>query len=163
MASVVADITATASPIAETEALFKTSFLRDGSSGKSFAIVQANESVTALSYAVYERNGDVFSSGHFEGSINASAPTFSFTITKGSKYWVIAHINNELSAVHFEVDPNKRRLGVGAGKKRAAAPDSAPADPAAPAAAASTSAAADADKAPAAPAADKPRSKKIKA
>lgn len=158
MAAIVADIPATIA--SETEALFKTSFLRDGSSGKSFAIVQAAESVQTLSYIVYERSAEAFSTKSFAGQVEADAPTFSFTITRGSKYWVVVDINNSSSTIHFEVDPNKRRLGVGAGKKRAAAGEAAPAtetDPAQPAPEAVA-----AEK-PAAPAPTAPKSKKVKA
>ena len=80
---------------AESEALFKTSFLRDGSSGKSFAIIQANESVKSLNYTVYERSTETFSTHSFQGSVEAESPVFSFTISKGSKYWVIAYINDQ--------------------------------------------------------------------
>jgi len=168
MATVVADIPASIAVSApESDLLFKTSFLRDGASGKSFAIIQANESVQSLSYTVYERSAELFGSRSFGGSIDADAPVFSFTISKGSKYWIVATINGDNnSTVHFEVDPNKRRLGVGAGKKRAAAGDAAPAEGASAAAASSSTPAPEADKSDkpaAASTASAPKSKKIKA
>lgn len=162
MATVVADIPASAAaPIAESDLLFKTSFLRDGASGKSFAIVQANDSVNTVDYTVYERSSELFSTRSFSGSVAADAPVFSFTINKGSKYWIVASINGQSNLVHFEVDPNKRRLGVGAGKKRAAPADAAPADAAA-APATPAAAAPDAEK-PAASTSSAPKTKKIKA
>ena len=166
MATVVADIPASIPVSApESDLLFKTSFLRDGASGKSFAIIQANDSVKSLSYTVYERSAELFGSRSFGGSIDADAPVFSFTISKGSKYWIVATINGDNnSPVHFEVDPNKRRLGVGAGKKRAAAGDAAPADGATAASSSTPAPEADkSDKPAAATSASAPKSKKIKA
>lgn len=136
--------------------LFKTSFLRDGSSGKSFAIVQANESVTFLEYTVYERSTDTFSNSLWNGSLSVQAPTFSFVITKGSTYFIVATLNNDPALkVHFTVDPNKRRLGIS--KKR-------PAEAAdvAPALEASEAAAPEAGAAGSVPAPEK-KSKKVKA
>ena len=160
MATVVADIPASiAAPAPESDLLFKTSFLRDGASGKSFAIVQANDSIKSLSYTVYERSAELFGSRSFGGSIDADAPVFSFTISKGSKYWIVATINGDgNSTVHFEVDPNKRRLGVGAGKKRASAGDAAPVD-----AAATSAPETDKTEKPAAAASSASKAKKIKA
>lgn len=165
MATSVADITASiATSAPESDLLFKTSFLRDGASGKSFAIIQANDSVKSLSYTVYERSTELFGSRSFVGSIDADAPVFSFTISKGSKYWIVATINGDgNSTVHFEVDPNKRRLGVGAGKKRAAAGDAAPADGAAASSSTAAPEADKSDKSAAASSASAPKSKKIKA
>jgi hypothetical protein len=142
----------------ESESLFKTSFLRDGSSGKSFAIIQANESIQSVSYTVYERSAEAFSTRSFQGSVTADAPVFSFIISKGSKYWVIADTNSVNNIICFEVDPNKRRLGVGANKKRAAAAE--------PAAISDDKAAAPASAEPekaASAASAAPKSKKIKA
>lgn len=140
-------------PVSENP-LFKTSFLRDGSSGKSFAIVQANESVNYLEYTVYERSTDTFGNSLWSGSLSVQSPTFSFIITKGSTYFIVATLNNDPALkVHFTVDPNKRRLGIS--KKR-------PVEDAAAAPAAAPEGAGAAAPAEAAPAAEK-KSKKVKA
>jgi hypothetical protein len=145
---------AASEPVSENP-LFKTSFLRDGSSGKSFAIVQANESVNYLEYTVYERSTDTFGNSLWSGSLSVQAPTFSFIITKGSTYFIVATLNNDPALkVHFTVDPNKRRLGI---TKKRPVEDAA----AAPAAALEGGAGAAAP-AEAVPAAEK-RAKKVKA
>lgn len=139
--------------------LFKTSFLRDGSSGKSFAIVQANESVSTLEYTVYERSTDTFSNALWSGSLSVQAPTFSFVITKGSTYFIVATLNNDPALkVHFTVDPNKRRLGIS--KKRPA--EAAEAAPALDAPEAAQAPAPEAGAAASVPASEK-KSKKVKA
>lgn len=103
----------------ETILPFRTSFLRDGASGKSFAIVQGNDSITSLNYTVYERTADAFGNKQFGGVVDGNI--FSFLITKGSTYFIVASINDdEDDSLHWVVDPNKRRLGV-SGKKRVAA------------------------------------------
>lgn len=114
-------------PQAEANLPFRTSFLRDGASGKSFAIVQGNDSISSLNYTVYERTADAFGNRHFSGTVDSNI--FSFLITKGSTYFIVANINeDENESLHWVVDPNKRRLGV-SGKKRAAdAPAAAPSD-----------------------------------
>lgn len=105
-------------PVAESNLPFRTSFLRDGASGKSFAIVQGNDSITSLNYTVYERTADAFGNKQFSGTVDGNI--FSFLITKGSTYFIVARINEcDDTSLHWVVDPNKRRLGV-SGKKRSA-------------------------------------------
>jgi hypothetical protein len=131
--------TSTASTVApvvleETNTLFRTSFLRDGSTGRCFAIVQGPDSISSLQWTVYERTSDAFGSNTFSGQ--ADGNLFSFLITKGSTYFIVASYGSE--QWHFLVDPNKRRLNASTLKKRAA-PEAAASDAAAPATSAATS------------------------
>jgi len=116
----------------ETNTLFRTSFLRDGTTGRCFAIVQGPDSISSLQWTVYERTSDAFGNNTFSGQ--ADGNLFSFLITKGSTYFIVASYGSE--QWHFLVDPNKRRLNASTLKKRAA-PEATASD--APAASAATS------------------------
>lgn len=136
----------------ETNTLFRTSFLRDGATGRCFAIVQGPDSITSLHWTVYERTSDAFGNNTFSGQ--ADGNLFSFLITKGSTYFIVASYGGE--QWHFLVDPNKRRLGASALKKRAA-PEAAASDAPAPAATPATEAPVAAEKLK-----DAPKAKKAK-
>ena len=143
---------------------FTTSFLRDGATGKSYAIIHFSESYATITYTVYERETPAsIGTGFLNGtSSNRTGATVVFPINKGFTYFVVANTGNG-ETLSWTVDPNKRRVGSGVSggaKKRSAEGEqvaAAPKDEAAPAAAAPASAAA------AAPAVAAPKEKKEKA
>lgn len=175
-----ADATATtaAAAVVAPATPFTTSFLRDGATGKSYAIIHFNEQILSVNFTVYERqSASAISTSSLSGSsTNGTGATIVFPITKGSTYFVIATTPSGES-LSWTVDPNKRRVGGGASasKKRtaegepvAAPKDEAPATSAAPAAAAaapatSAAAAPKEKKEKSAPAAKEPKEKKSKA
>lgn len=142
---------------------FTTSFLRDGATGKSYAIIHFGDANKAVSYTVYERESpSAISSSFLSGCVNdKSGAAFTFPITKGSTYFVIVKSGEE--SLSWTVDPNKRRVAGGASssgsKKRAADGEPVAASDASAAAAAPAAAPAAAAAASAAPAAAEKKDK----
>ncbi len=142
---------------------FTTSFLRDGATGKSYAIIHFNESNSTINFTVYERQSAtaIGTSAVTGSSNNSTGATIVFPISKGSTYFVIATTPSGES-LSWTVDPNKRRVGSGvsggakkrtaegepvaAAKDEAAAAAPAPAVAAAPAVAGGAAAAAPKEK-----------------
>lgn len=103
---------------------FTTSFLRDGATGKSYAIIHFNESNSTINFTVYERQSAtaIGTSAVTGSSNNSTGATIVFPISKGSTYFVIATTPSGES-LSWTVDPNKRRVGSGVSggaKKRTA-------------------------------------------
>jgi hypothetical protein len=112
--------------------LFTTFYTRD-TAGNTIVNLQYNGAAGSdLSFTVFERDpATPFSSRTLSGSVSGSN-LFSFSVTKGSTYFVTASAGG--NKVHWLVDPNRRRVGVS--KKRTAEEGGAAAAAPAPAAAA---------------------------